>query len=195
MSENNKEEPSQKKSKKIELNKATFKKVLDILPKLLKEELFYIEMFADGFKLGMKKDKIEEEFPQIPADDLSQVINFTAQIVHYLSCHELDTLYQSFNKDKRKKAKDIVDLVSSHPSFPLLAFRFLRRANYSFGDIESNIRSIELHYSSKSIISKYFDIHIPFIDKESKETNIRLELDKFELEQLIASLTQLLKEK
>jgi len=187
-------EPKKKKEPVIELDKDLFNRTLDAVLKMLEDNKVVLRSAPDGFGLGFKDAQYKKLFPDVKVSELKQVVEFVVRYVHYRACHDLDTFYDSFAEEKREKAVEMSEIVRSHKAFGPLAFRILRKSNYFVGAIESHVRELGFIEENKTL-SKYYDISMPYIDGKGEELLLRLEIDRIELEELVATLAALLEKR
>jgi len=182
------------KSHKLPFNESSFKKVMDSIETIFKEDLVVYQTSPIGIKLGVNESLLEEKFPDISSDLLRKAIEFVAKFVHYVTCHEIEHFYAEFKNETKTRIDRIITIMKEHENFGLLVFRTLRRTNYIAGMVESHIKLVKFTGVQDALV-KYYDISIPFIDRNGEDAVLRLEIDQLELEALVSSLVKMLEKK
>ncbi|MCF2137338.1 MAG: hypothetical protein K9W43_08905 [Candidatus Thorarchaeota archaeon] len=173
------------------LDEDRFKQILDTLPQILSQNIVYIQVIPRGLKLEINRTILETKFPHILAHDLGQVVEFVSTYTHYVTSHSIDEFYASFNDEEKERVSQLIEILKVNKNAEHLIFRSLRRTNYIIGPMEAHMKYIKFVEEQPALVQAY-DITIPFIDGQGEEINLRLEIDKIELENLITALTNLL---
>ncbi len=167
-----------------------FTRILDLIDDLLRENVVAIISQPGNVSIGISSKFLERKFPNIEKTDITNTIDFMSNYFHYLHRYDLDNYFEIFDEEDREKVKKLIEIMKSHKNSLLIEFRIFRKINQPFGELESHKKIIE----TESLRMKYYDIQIPYINNESNIDLFRLELDRIELEQLIASLVKLIEE-
>ncbi len=175
------------------LDEKKFKRILDIFPEILDANLLFIRVLPKRLEVAINTVELEERFPDIPAPELGQVIDFVSAYAHYIASRKMDAFYARYPEEERKRAQHIVDMFGSHKNAGLLIFRCFRTTDYIIGPMEAHTKYVQF-ISDDSPLVQLYDISIPSVNGQGEETILRLELDRIELQNLITALTSLLEE-
>jgi hypothetical protein len=179
---------------KFDIDESDFKNSMDSINELFKENALILITDTDGAGAALNKAIMRTKFPNISSSDVGDVIGFTGSYIHSITTHNIDHFYRNFKEEDKDKVQRIVELLKTHENFGPLVFRMLRYGNYPSGEILIHKKTIEIPNVLTPGNTVYYDITIPYQDNEQKPRIMRLEVDKYEIESIIASLAKILEE-